>query len=191
MLRRSRYPLGLGATLTPIQQSIVDRAQALGVNPATALALARQESNFNPSAVSSKGAVGLFQLMPGTAASVGVPSGCIANPGDSSCTDANITGGLTYFKQLLDQYGGDVSTALWAYNAGPGNVSKGLYPSETANYVPAVLGFQSTFADLLGTSAPAPGDSGAPLPSTDSETDYTWPILGGALLAGLALAVVV
>lgn len=190
---RWRYPTtrGLGA-LTPVQQSIVDRAASLGVDPATALAIARQESNFNPAAVSTKGAVGLFQLMPGTARSVGVPQACIDNPGDASCTDANITGGLTYFKQLLDQYGGDVSTALWAYNAGPGNVTKGVYPSETASYVPAVLGYQSTFAADLAAGGSAPAGSsdsaGNPADSADAATvDYTWPILGAAALAGVAL----
>lgn len=177
---------GLGA-LTPVQQSIVDKAAALGVDPATALALARQESNFNPGAVSSAGAVGLFQLMPATARSVGVPQACIASPGDASCTDANITGGLTYFKQLLDQYGGDVATALWAYNAGPGNVAKGVYPSETASYVPAVLGYQSSFADLLGSSPDTAGPPGPAAETDAAATDYTWPILGGAVLAGLAV----
>lgn len=186
---------GLGA-LTPLQQSIVDKAAALGVDPATALALAQQESTFNPAAVSPKGAVGLFQLMPGTARSVGVPQACITNPGDASCQDANITGGLTYFKQLLDQYGGDTSTALWAYNAGPGNVAKGVFPSETANYVPAVLGYQATFANLLGGSAPASsGDSAgnsACDPGIDPTCgnpamDYTWPIIGAVALGALAL----
>lgn len=179
---------GLGA-LSPIQQSIVDRAAALGVDPATALALARQESTFNPAAVSPKGAVGLFQLMPGTAASVGVPQACIQNPGDPNCLDANITGGLTYFKQLLDQYGGDTSTALWAYNAGPGNVAKGVMPTETQNYVPAVLGYQASYADLLGSAPASSGDSaGNPADSGDaSSTDYTWPIIGAVALGAIAL----
>ena len=178
-----RYIRGMGAVYTPLQQQIVSQAQSIGVDPSLALAIAQQESGFNPQAKSSAGAVGLFQLMPATAASLGV------NPNDPS---QNITGGLTYFKQLLDQYGGDVSTALWAYNAGPGNVAKGNLPSETAAYIPAVLGYQASYADASGsavtpTLADLTGGSGA----SGAATDYTPLYIGGGLLAGaLVLALV-
>jgi soluble lytic murein transglycosylase-like protein len=189
MIARAR---GLGA-YTPIQQQIIDAAHSLGVDPATALAIARQESNFNPAARSAAGAVGLFQLMPATAASVGVDPGCIANPGEPACTSENITGGLTYFKSLLDRYGGDVSTALWAYNAGPGNVAKGNLPLETASYIPAVLGYQATFADASGElSAAAGGGPGDQPPPAGAPTDYTSLYIGGGLVAAaLVLALVV
>lgn len=115
------------------QDQITQVAMAQGVDPALALAVARKESGFNPSAVSSKGAVGLFQLMPGTASDLGV------NAYDPI---QNIQGGIAYLKKLLGQYDGDTALALAAYNAGPGNVDKygGVPPfAETQNYVGSIL----------------------------------------------------
>ncbi len=97
-------------------------------------ALVRQESGFNPGAVSPKGAMGLMQLMPGTAALMGVTA-----PFDA---EQNIAGGVKYLKLCLEQFNQDVSLALAAYNAGPENVNKyhGCPPfAETQNYVLAVL----------------------------------------------------
>lgn len=187
MIVPRRAGWGLAAVYTALQQQIIDRASALGVDPATALAIARQESNFNPAAVSSAGAVGLFQLMPATAASVGVDPGCIANPGDPACTAENITGGLTYFKQLLDRYGGNVATALWAYNAGPGNVAKGNFPAETASYVPAVLGYQADYADASGAPSTIADLAGGGDGSVTTPPDYTPLYIGGGLLAALVV----
>jgi hypothetical protein len=126
---------GLGSlgAASNIQAQITAAAQAQGVDPNLALAVANQESGFNQNAVSGAGAIGVFQLMPTTAAGLGV------NPYDQS---QNITGGVTYLKQLLTQYNGDQSLALAAYNAGPGAVSKygGVPPyTETQNYVTSVL----------------------------------------------------
>jgi soluble lytic murein transglycosylase-like protein len=182
MIVRAR---GMGqAPLTAIQQQIVTAAQTLGIDPALALAVAQVESSFNPNAVSSAGATGLFQLMPATAASVGVT--------DSTDPSQNIQGGLSYLSQLLAQYGGDVSTALWAYNAGPGNVAKGNLPSETANYIPAVETAQSSWSASLGTSTPPSSSTTVDLstyldqftsPSSD-DSDNTLLYLGLALAAG-------
>jgi hypothetical protein len=110
-----------------IKQMIISEANRQGVDPALALAVAEQESRFNPNATSSAGAMGVMQLMPGTAKGLGV----------SNAYDPleNIRGGVTYLKQLLNRFGGDVTKTLWGYNAGPGNVLKNRLPTETAKYI--------------------------------------------------------
>jgi soluble lytic murein transglycosylase-like protein len=119
----------------------IDAAAAkYGLDPALLRGLIRQESNFNPSAGSPAGAQGLTQLMPGTAASLGV-----TNPLDPA---QSIDGGAKYLRQQLDAFGGDVTKALAAYNAGPGAVQRygGVPPyAETQNYVRQVQAYADQY----------------------------------------------
>src|SRR5262249_7521598 len=101
---------------TPYGAEITDSAQRNGLDPALLAGLIKQESGFNPNARSGAGAEGLTQLMPGTAAGLGV-----TNPLDPAQA---IEGGAKYLKQQLDRFGGDTARALAAYNAGPGAVQR-------------------------------------------------------------------
>ncbi|WP_408586039.1 lytic transglycosylase domain-containing protein [Novosphingobium sp.] len=108
-------------------------ACAEGVPPALLDALIARESRYNPAAISRKGAIGLTQLMPATAAALGA--------GNPWSTYANLKGGARYLRQQLDAFG-RYDLALAAYNAGPGNVRrhKGVPPfAETRDYVEDVL----------------------------------------------------
>jgi soluble lytic murein transglycosylase-like protein len=121
---------------TPFASEISAAATRNGVDPKLLTGLIRAESNFDPNATSSAGAQGLTQLMPGTAASLGV-----TNPLDPAQA---IEGGAKYLRQQLDRFGGDASKALAAYNAGPGAVERfgGVPPyAETQAYVRKVLSF--------------------------------------------------
>lgn len=128
--------------------------QAAGLNPTTwrilLQSLVKQESGFNNAAVSPVGALGFTQLMPGTAADLGV---------DPSDPEQNLDGGARYLATQLQSFG-RVDLALAAYNAGPGNVRKfgGIPPfEETQNYVRRISGFYDAYlavitgADVTGT----------------------------------------
>ncbi len=123
--------------------SIIKKAaNSFGLDPALVKAVIRAESGGNPMAVSSKGALGLMQLMPGTAEEL-----MVYDPLDP---EENIWGGSQYLSRLLNMFDGDIISALAAYNAGPGAVERfgGLPPyRETINYVQRVLKFwkQSKF----------------------------------------------
>lgn len=112
---------------------LAEAAQAYGIDPAFVRSVAKIESGLRQGAVSPKGAVGLMQLMPATAASFQI------DPKESS---ANASGGAHYLRELLLRYRGDSVLALAAYNAGPGAVEKykGTPPyEETRRYILKVL----------------------------------------------------
>lgn len=101
-------------------------------------AVAKAESDFDPDCTSSVGAMGIMQLMPGTAEELGVT--------DAYDPRQNIMGGAKYLSENLDIFNGDVSLAVAAYNAGRGAVAKydGIPPyTETQNYVKKVLGYMN------------------------------------------------
>ena len=131
---RTTRPLNKRAAL---YETLIEKNAAQNlVNPDLVRALIQAESAFNAQAVSPKGAMGLMQLMPGTAAEHGVFDAF--NPAE------NIRAGVKYLKTLLDRYQGRVELALAAYNAGPGAVKKygGKVPPyrETQNYVARIQG---------------------------------------------------
>lgn len=145
-LRRSAAMGGFPGMAQPPAGSLSERAKALqpliqqysaqhGVDPALIGAIVKQESGFNPNAVSAAGACGLMQLMPATAKSLGVKNAF--DPAE------NIEAGVRYFKGKLAEFHGNIPLALAAYNAGSGAVSRhgGVPPyRETQHYVRNILG---------------------------------------------------
>jgi soluble lytic murein transglycosylase-like protein len=126
---------GTSGDAGPYGPMIAEAAQRHGLDERILTELVRQESGFDPNATSPAGARGLTQLMPGTAASLGV-----TDPTDPAQA---IDGGARYLRQQLDAFGGDYAKALAAYNAGPGAVQRygGVPPyGETQHYVSTILG---------------------------------------------------
>ena len=119
---------------TDVRAMAIAAARRHGLDPNLVLAVVGVESDFQPAAVSHKGAQGLMQLMPATARELGVT--------DALDPAQNLDGGTRYLRMLMAQYGGDLGKALAAYNAGPGAVKRhgGVPPyRETHHYIDRVL----------------------------------------------------
>lgn len=149
------YPNSLGLDMTtdltsPYDDIFKEASQAYGVPEALLKAIAKAESDFNPSVISSAGAIGIMQLMPGTAASLGV------DPYDPR---QNIMGGAKYIAGNIEQFkscANGLELAIAAYNAGPGAVIRYGYQippyTETQNYVKKVMGYVSIQEQRVGNA---------------------------------------
>ncbi|MBF0189713.1 MAG: lytic transglycosylase domain-containing protein [Magnetococcales bacterium] len=139
------FPQYLTASNRSVAETIQDASLRYQIHSALIKAVIKTESDFNPLAVSPKGAVGLMQLMPGTAQDLGV-----ADPTDPA---ANIDGGVRYLRDLLGQFNNNLILSLAAYNAGPGAVKKfgNTVPpyEETQQYVAKVLHFYRAYLGAM------------------------------------------
>lgn len=131
-----------------------EASERYGVSEKLLLCIAKTESDFNPSATSSSGAMGIMQLMPATASALGVS--------DAYDVRENIMGGASLMAQHLQKYNGNVSLALAAYNAGSNAVDQygGIPPyAETQNYVQKILGYMDTDITIPVSTASAASDT--------------------------------
>jgi soluble lytic murein transglycosylase-like protein len=133
-------PSGLTERMSMWEDDIQRLCEQYEVDPHLARAVMRMESGGNPDAVSSAGAIGLMQLMPGTAKSLGV---------DPKNPERNLEGGIKYLAQLADKYDGDYVKTLAAYNAGSSRVDSygGVPPfPETQRYVKNVMALYQKYS---------------------------------------------
>lgn len=177
-----------------LRDLITSEANAQGVDPSIALAVAQTESGTcqwapDGSVITSyAGAIGVFQLEPATAAMLGV---------DPNDVNQNIQGGIAYLKQMYVKYG-NWQSALAAYNWGPGKVDQAIasglaIPGEVLNYVKGILGMgavANATTNLMNSQTPAPAAPNATPALTPSDllTDVTGAsplIIAGAVLAGV------
>lgn len=137
------------AGASPFEKRVIATATRAGIDPALVLAIVETESGQEAGAVSPKGALGLMQVLPETAAEVGLP--------DAADPATNLEAGCRYLAALLESFGGDVELALAAYNAGPGAVRRwGTVPPyrETKTFIARVAATykQLTGLDLAGAT---------------------------------------
>jgi hypothetical protein len=155
--------------MSTVPQAIIAEAQRQGIDPAMALEVAYVESSFNQNARGTHGEIGVFQLMPATAAGLGVL--------DPSDLQQNIYGGITFLSQLLSEFG-DPTAALAAYNWGPRYVKNAIaangsgwfstIPASVQNYVSTILNnLQTQYSAVMSFTAAA---AGAPSPGGGTST---------------------
>ena len=153
---QNRETVNHSFTQEDIDAAIDEAAARHHVDPSLVRSVVKVESNFNPNALSRKGAMGLMQLMPSTARSLNV-----SNPFDPQ---QNVDAGVRHLRKLLDSYGGDVRLSLAAYNAGSGAVARSAgVPRfrETQDYVRRITtlyngGSKPVFDGRINSPAPAP-----------------------------------
>jgi len=134
-----------------VDAAIEQAAARHNVDPNLVRAVVKVESNFNPNAVSRKGAMGLMQLMPSTARQLNVK-----NPFDPQ---QNVDAGVRHLKQLLDSYGGNIKLTLAAYNAGAGAVARSSgvpHYAETQNYVRRITKLYNSGSNVGPIASPEP-----------------------------------
>lgn len=126
-----------------VESEIRDAAKLYNLDPALVRAVAVQESGLRNEARSRRGAVGVMQMMPGTARELGY---------DAADLRGNVRAGAAYLSMMMETFGGDVTRALAAYNAGPGAVKRfgGVPPfAETRNYVSSIMGHMAVSAATM------------------------------------------
>jgi len=144
---------------------LIQAAIQQGLEPEFVRSVARIESNLRQDVVSNKGAIGLMQLMPGTASLLGV---------DAHDAEGNVLGGAKFLRELLLKYNGDPALALAAYNAGPGAVQRynGVPPYlETHKYIIRVLQEYKKLQDSKAKQSAAAAAAGSRPVSTPSATN--------------------
>ena len=172
-------------TSQEISTEIINTASSSGVDPRLALEVAMTESGLNQAAVSPAGAIGIFQLMPSTAAALGI------DPHDPL---QNIHGGIMLLGQLMGEFAGDLAKVLAGYNWGAGNTANAVIaygsdwlshaPAETQNYVAKITAAIASEYDVSVGPVPSNGSTG----STASPTGIPGGMpVGVMIVAGLAL----
>lgn len=176
-LLTAESPYAVAADGTVMMEQIFQKAAAkYGVSSNLLKAVAKEESGYQPGVVSYAGAIGVMQLMPGTASSLGV-----TDPYDA---EQNIMGGARLLSQLLAKYNNNLDLALAAYNAGPGNVAKyGGAPPYTQNYISAIKAIMNngeqtidvpvTIASTAGTAVAETADTAPAAKQTADESELS------------------
>jgi hypothetical protein len=168
---------------TSLSAIFQEAADTYGLDVNLLAAVAKTESNFQTDVTSSAGAMGIMQLMPSTAESLGVSDAY--DPYD------NVMGGAKLLRQLLDQYDGDVTLALAAYNAGTGNVAKygGVPPfTETRNYIAKIQQLYAQGVTIPDIIYSANGETTSPQDSADAAISAISDALSQASGSGTALS---